>query len=249
MGTDSGARLLEREADLASLVALTDAAVAGNGGLVVIEGSAGVGKTSLLTEAKRIANQAGLRVLTARCGELEQDWTFGVVRQLFEPVLAAASDSERVEPLAGAAELAGPLFDVASIGDDAPTGDISFARLHGLYWLAVNVALSCPTAVLIDDLHWCDGPSLRWLLHAVRRLEGLPLMVAIGTRPPQQARQALLITELLADPAVAILRPSTLGPESVARLVDETFGADAEEAFSLACRQSTGGNPLYLRAR
>src|SRR5262249_24825066 len=154
----------------------------GNGGLVAIEGSAGVGKTSLLAEARRIAGESGLRVISARCSELEQEFAFGVVRQLFEPVLVAASEVERAELLAGAADLSAPLFDVSSITEAPPAGDPSFARLHGLYWLAVNLALLCPTAVLIDDLHWCDAPSLRWLLHVMRRLDEVPLMVAITTR-------------------------------------------------------------------
>ena len=47
--------------------------------------------------------------------------------------------------------------------------------LHGLYWLAANAAARQPALLLIDDLHWGDAPSLRWLDHMARRLEGLPL--------------------------------------------------------------------------
>src|SRR5262245_6086166 len=110
MGTESRARLLERDADLASLAQLTDGALAADGRFAVIEGSAGVGKTSLLGQARGIAARAGFRVLSARCSELEQEFAFGVVRQLFEAVLTAASESERAELLSGAAELAAPLF-------------------------------------------------------------------------------------------------------------------------------------------
>ena len=247
MGTDSGAWLLERESDRAALVRCVEASAAGNGGLVVIEGRAGVGKTSLLAEARASATEAGLQVLSARSSELELEFAFGVVRQLFEPVLAAASEHTRDELLAGAANLAAPLFEVTTIAEP-PEGDVSFARLHGLYWLAVNVALAHPTALVIDDLHWCDGPSVRWLLHVIRRLEGLPLMVVIATRPPQQARHALLITELLSDPAAAILQPSELGSESVVVLARELLEAEPDERFCATCHEVTGGNPLYLRA-
>ena len=115
-------RLLERDVDLASIETLVDATAAGNGNFVAIEGSAGVGKTSLLAETRQIATGAGLRVLGARCSELEQEFAFGVVRQLFEPLLAAASSEERAELFAGAAELAGPLFDTASIAATPPAG-------------------------------------------------------------------------------------------------------------------------------
>ncbi|MGZ4186086.1 MAG: AAA family ATPase, partial [Solirubrobacteraceae bacterium] len=248
MGTESGAWLLERESDRAALVRCVEASAAGNGGLVVVEGRAGVGKTSLLAEARTSATEAGLQVLSARSSELELEFAFGVVRQLFEPVLAAASEQTRGELLAGAANLAAPLFEVTTIAEPPPDGDVSFARLHGLYWLAVNVALAHPTALVIDDLHWCDGPSVRWLLHVIRRLEGLPLMVVIATRPPQQARHALLITELLSDPVAAILQPSELGSESVVVLARELLGAEPDERFCATCHEVTGGNPLYLRA-
>jgi predicted ATPase len=63
--------LLEREAQVAALQALVDAAPNGEGRFVVIEGSAGIGKTLLLAEARAIAGTAGMRVLAARGRELE----------------------------------------------------------------------------------------------------------------------------------------------------------------------------------
>src|SRR5262245_16741536 len=83
--------LLEREAQVAALVALAEAARSGGGRFVVIEGSAGVGKTRLLAEARAIAGAAGMGVLAARGGELEGEFAYGIVRQLFEPLLASAS--------------------------------------------------------------------------------------------------------------------------------------------------------------
>jgi len=80
---------------------------------------------------------------------------------------------ERAELFSGAAGLAAPLFGESGL-DEAPAGDVSFAILHGLYWLAANAALSRPTLLLVDDVHWADAPSLRWLSYVARRLEGLP---------------------------------------------------------------------------
>ena len=58
-----------------------------------------------------------------------------------------------------------------------------------------------PTLLLVDDLHWGDAPSMRWLSYVARRLEGLPLMIVVGTRQPQQSDQSTLLMELLTDPA------------------------------------------------
>jgi DNA-binding CsgD family transcriptional regulator len=242
------ATLLERDTDLAALRALVGAAADGNGKLAAIEGSAGIGKTSLLAGVRAMGDELGLRVLRARGGELEREFAFGIVRQLFEPLLTATSDDERAELFAGAAGLAAPLFDQAGLAEAPATGEASFAMLHGLYWLAANAAFARPSLLLVDDLHLSDAPSLRFFAHVVRRLEGLPLMVALATRQPEHSEHAALLTELLMDPAAVVLRPGALRVESVPILARDVFLDEPDDAFCAACHAATGGNPLYLRA-
>src|SRR3954454_7138522 len=242
-----GPRLLEREAELAALHAYVDSAAGGAGRLIAIEGRAGIGKSRLLAEARLIASHAGLVLLGARGGELEQDFAYGLVRQLFDPVLASATADERSELLGGPAALTAPLFEYVEPGGDED-GDVSYALLHGLYWLAANLALRKPALFVIDDLHWADGPSLRWLSHLQRRLEGLPLLVVVGTRPPDQSHMEVRLTEILGDPAAAIVRPTALGWSSALQMTREQFGVDPDEAFVDAVWSATGGNPLFLQA-
>ncbi len=208
-----------------------------------------MGKTRLVAEARASAEEAGFEVLAARGGELEEEFAYGVVRQLFEPLLATASDDLRAELLSGAAALAAPLFDERqlAVALEDPT-DSSFATLHGLYWLAANLALRRPTLLAIDDLHWVDAPSLRWLIYLTRRLEGLPLLVVGALRPPGQSQNPELLTELLADPATALVSPAALGIPSVATLARKILAAEPDERFCAACHEATGGNPLFIRA-
>src|SRR5206468_7095689 len=210
---------------------------------------AGMGKTRLVAEARASADAAGFEVLAARGGELEAEFAYGVVRQLFEPLLATAGDDLRAELLSGAAGLAAPLFDESQLAAalEGPT-DTSFATLHGLYWIAANLALRRPTLLAIDDLHWVDAPSLRWLVYLARRLEGLPLLLVGALRPPAQSQHPELLTELVADPAIAVVRPAALGVESVAALARKTLAAEPDERFCAACHEATGGNPLFIRA-
>ena len=91
MSSAASVLMLEREAEVAALESMLDAARAGEGRLVVVEGTAGIGKTRLLGAARELAYAAELEVLTARGGELEGEFAFGVVRQLFEAPLAAAA--------------------------------------------------------------------------------------------------------------------------------------------------------------
>jgi predicted ATPase len=157
--------LLERQEELERLTELIGFAADGRGAAVVLEGPAGIGKTSLMQAAARLAVHARFDVLAARGGELERDFPYGVVRQLFEPRLARTSAGDRELLLDGAAALAAPVVGLAApwlrerhggvLGDD-PTA----ATLHGLYWLTANVAGERAVMIAIDDLHWVDAASL-----------------------------------------------------------------------------------------
>src|SRR3954466_8233168 len=240
--------LLEREAELAALEALLGAAQAGDGRLVVVEGSAGIGKTRLLAEARTLAVAAEFEVLTARGGELEGQFAFGIVRQLFEAPLATATPELRAELLAGAAGLSASLFTSAPTSSSGDAAESSFAMLHGLYWLAANFASRKPTLLVVDDLHWADEPSLRWLAYLARRIEGLPLLLLTGTRPLEQANSPTLVSELFSDPAAVAIRPGNLGLQSAAVLARERLGVEPDPVFAAALQTGSGGNPLFLVA-
>jgi hypothetical protein len=242
--------LLEREAQIAALEALADAARSGGGRFAVIEGSAGIGKTRLLAEARAIGGSAGMRVLAARGSEFEGEFAYGIVRQLFEPLLASATPDLRAELLSGPAALVEPLIGTSrpALSHEAPA-EGSFAILHGLYWLAANIAFQQPTLLAIDDLHWADALSLRWLLYLTRRLDGVPLLVVAGMRPPEgEGRDPTLVAELIAVPEAAAIRPEPLGRASIAVLARELHGLEPDDAFCAALETATGGNPLFLRA-
>jgi DNA-binding CsgD family transcriptional regulator len=240
--------MLEREAELATLEALLAAARDGDGRLVVVEGSAGIGKTRLLAATRKLAELGEFEVLTARGGELEGEFAFGIVRQLFEAPLAAATAEERDELLSGAAGLSASLLTSAPTSSSGDGAESSFAMLHGLYWLAANFASRKPTLLVVDDLHWADEPSLRWLAYLAHRIEGLPLLLLAGTRPPEQANSPALVTELLDDPAAIALRPGNLGRQSAAVLARERLGVEPDPVFAAALQTGSGGNPLFLVA-
>ena len=107
---------------------------------MVVEGPEGIGKTALFAAARTAAAGHGMRVLRARGTELEGEFAFGVVRQLFEPALAGAPDPELGRLLQGAAGVAAGLLGLpgapAPDGSRLPGVDPSFAIHHGLYWFA-----------------------------------------------------------------------------------------------------------------
>lgn len=87
--------LLERERELARVETVLAAARDGAGGLLVVEGPPGIGKTRILAAAGDRARASGLAVARAAGGELERDFGFGVARQLLEATVLAASDERR----------------------------------------------------------------------------------------------------------------------------------------------------------
>ncbi len=238
--------LVGRDLEQARLARLVADSLGGAGRAGLIEGPAGIGKSRLLAEVRRLAEGGGARVLSARSSQLERELPFGVARQLFEMTLADPDVRARV--LAGAAAPAASAIFGESAGDaEEVVGDASFAVLHGLYWLTLNLAAERPLVVICDDLQWCDAPSLRFLAYLARRIEGQPVLLAGGQRTGEPPTDPALAAEILQDPALVVLRPCPLDEAAVGELVRERLGTEPEPAFRAACHRTTGGNPLLLR--
>jgi DNA-binding SARP family transcriptional activator len=235
--------LVDRDREMTMLRHCVDDVADGQGGVALIAGPAGIGKTRLLAEARRYASDSGVVALTARGSQLEKEFGFGAVRQLFEPLLTDPADRARL--LAGSAASASGVFDAAV--DDSSRADGSFAVLHGLYWLVVNLAAERPVVLAVDDLQWCDAGSLRALAYIVRRLEGLPVLLATTLRTGEEYDEPQLIHDLETDPATVAVQPAPLTGDGVANLVRARLGAEADDVFINACYRTTNGNPLLLR--
>jgi len=232
-------RLRERERELAAIEVLLER----RGRMLLVEGRSGIGKTSLVRAACARADELGHEVVRARGSELESGFAFGVVRQLFERLLAGAGRGEREALLAGPAAAVRPLLS----GEFAaqPAGDSSFAVLHGLYWLVVNLAASRPLLIAVDDAQWADESSLRWLAYLAPRLEGLAagMLVALRKGDPSVVGAPLLAVRAA---AAAVLRPALLTERAVSAVVRATAGAEASDELCAAMYVACGGNPLYL---
>ena len=246
MAIETPPPLLERQRELAELGSALTEARQGRGQVVLIEASAGLGKTSLLRVACQTAVAAGFTCLRARASELERDFAFGCVRQLLEPAVARTSDADRNRLFEGAAALSKPLFAPTGAPQPSLWGDSSFRMLHGLYWLLSNLADEGPVALSVDDLHWSDTESLRFFNYLAPRLDGLPLAVLASTRSGEQVTVDL--ARLATGPETTRLRPEPLSIEATAMLCERRLGRKVAHDFAAACRDATGGNPFFLEA-
>jgi DNA-binding CsgD family transcriptional regulator len=242
--------LFERKAELGRIDALLALAQAGSGDMLLITGPAGIGKSVLLGVARERARLAGMRVLSGCGRELEGGFSFGVARQLFEPLLAGAGEKERDVLLAGAAHRALTALGgetghpAAAVGSDPP-----FAVAHGLYWLAVNASETAPVLLAIDDLQWADQASLRFVLYLAERLSGLPVALALSWRTGEAVASATTdcLRRLEQIAAGGVVSPGALSPEAVGGVLSGAFGTAPGDAFARSCHAVTGGNPFLVR--
>ena len=235
--------LLDRDEELAGVATRLEQVRSGSGRVIVVEGPAGIGKSTLLAAATRSTRDAGMVVLRARCSPLEQQAAWGVARQLFEPLRDRDGWAELT---AGAAALAERALAV-DLAEPAPGGDAMHAAARGLVWLVSNLGERTPAVLCVDDVHWADAPSLRWLALLARTLDELAVGVLCALRSGEPAAAPDLLAELLAaapDPPVR-LRP--LGPAAIEILVRERFPAAGSE-FAHACHAASGGNPFLIGA-
>ncbi|MEY9928618.1 tetratricopeptide (TPR) repeat protein/DNA-binding XRE family transcriptional regulator [Catenulispora sp. GP43] len=244
--TGAGRGLLDRDQQLAQLQAAAAAARLGQGRVVLVQADAGMGKTSLLNLWAELEQHQGMRLVWAGGSEMESGFAFAVARQLAEAVIGRAGQAGREHLLSGPAELARRIVEADADlpgADGAP--DALAGLLHGLFWLMVHACDDGPLALLVDDVHWADPPSVRWLEYLARRVSGLPLLLVLAARPGSGEQVAPLLEQIAKAPGCLPVGLPALAAGSVQQLVQASLGP-AQPGFVAACAKASGGNPLLL---
>ena len=228
-----GRVLLGRTDELAVLEDKAELAVAGRGQAVLLRGPSGIGKTQLLRAAEQRFAARGIRVLRADNAEVSSGSGYAGVRALFQGI-----DQEMVQ---GAARWARAALTPADDGD-VPSG--GYAVLHGLYWLVVGLSSEQPLALIVDDAHWCDKSTLRWLDFLLRRADTMRLLVVVAQRTGIADDE--LLTQLTTHECCATLEVRPLGRDDVVDLIAAGLDEVPAPAFAARCTDVSGGNPLLL---
>ena len=229
VGRATGAIFVGRPQELTVLKAAATAARAGQPAVVLVEGEAGIGKSTLLS--RFASRQPGAMVLRASGDEAERLLPYGIVDQLTAsagddgdlPGLLASDLNDGVDPLAVGTDL------VAWLG-----------RISASHEMVLGI---------IDDLQWADGPSARALLFAARRLQAARVLIVVSARSAELVRLGQGWQRFLAgDHRVVRVRLGAFTPAEVAQLGQALGRGELPRPVVRRLIAETGGHPLYCRA-
>ncbi len=243
----AAAPLVGRSAEFSVLQGVWQAALAGGRGLVLVRGSAGVGKTRLVTELAETARGQGAVVATAQC--------FGAAGRL---ALAPVADWLRSDAVQSAAATLAPVWraEVArlvptggqSTGSRATTG--AWQRHRFFEGLArALIAVRRPMLLVLDNVQWCDQETMAFITFCLGLADGSPLLVAATVRDEDRDENRELAGWIVRMRATGLLTEIPLSPleaADTARLAEATSGQRLPEAGGGLLHATTGGFPLYV---
>ncbi|MER5772862.1 AAA family ATPase [Streptomyces sp. NPDC002039] len=220
-----GAELFERDEEMKILMDGLAAAQRREGGVVLIGGGPGVGKTALLDVFLRRAADAGAQVFSASGSVSVTGHELAVIKELFlgpeeeETVRAATRSSEGV----------------------AEFEDRLFAAMH-------RETRRRPVVIAVDDVQLADAASLRCLLYLVRRLRTAPVMMVLSESTGPHALPPAFHAELLRHPQARQLRLLPLSRDGVADVIQHHVDTDETSELVADFHAVSGGNPLLVHA-
>jgi DNA-binding CsgD family transcriptional regulator len=256
-GPVGGVSFVGRQRELERLLALLERAEHGRGGIFLVGGAPGIGKTSTVRAFAAAARARGNAVLWGACYE-------GGSAPPYIPWVEALSGFARaIEPewLQGELGPGAPLLAqlvpdlAAAVAESSPPSALAGAFEHYLLFDAVSrllvaVAEQQPVVIAFDDLHWADGDSLALLRHVSRLTHRARILLVLAYRHEQIDAGTSLRNELAGLRREADCESLTLAgldTEAVAEVLAAVAGRAAPEPVARAVKDETGGNPFFVQ--
>ena len=248
-----------RAAELATLRDRLAAAGRGDGGVVLVSGEPGIGKTRLLAEFADCAQDAGWRVLRGRAYETEGMPPYlPLVEALRAYLLTCPSEGVRDALGRGAADVARLVPEVRDALPDLPAPVVTSPEgdRYRLFEAVADFLLAIARApgqagllLLLDDLHWADASTLLLLEHLARRLADRRLLLVAAHRSTEAdigRPLAALLAALRRERLAGSLRLAPLAPPETAALVAAMAASTPAPAVVEAIHRRAEGNPFFV---
>ncbi|HEX6605902.1 MAG TPA: AAA family ATPase, partial [Chloroflexia bacterium] len=254
-------RMVGREADLAAIAARWRDACAGHGGLLLIEGEAGVGKSRLVEEFARQVERWDLPVLRGRCFEFERSLPYQPFPDLMHTGLQLMAPRALAAcppwALAEAARLAPELAETARAGAGTEPAPAALGAatdperlFEGLLRFFIALAAGKPLLIILDDLHWAGRSCLQLIHFLTRHIATQPILLAGTFRPEALAPRHPLVAlqRDLQTEGLGAVQPLLPLPRAAVETMVRELSGNAEAAAPLAARlcDETEGNPFFL---
>ncbi|MFI1394358.1 ATP-binding protein [Streptomyces sp. NPDC020681] len=220
-----------------------------HGGLLLVTGEAGIGKTSLVTDAADEARRRGALVLGGSCWDSESAPGYWPWVQVVRGLRRGVSQDEWAEAEKAAGGRLAVLLGEASGGASGEDDKEPFAVYDAVTTALVTVSQSRPVMVVLDDLHWSDPASLKLLEFAAQHA-WFERLLLVGTyrdaevETPDHPLQPLILP--LAARATTTLTLTGLKRDEVGSLMTLTTGREPAAALVDEVHRRTGGNPFFV---
>src|SRR5246500_4271259 len=215
-----------RADELKVIGALVAAVSQGRGGLLVIEGPPGIGKSRLLTEVLTLADQGGVRTLFGEAFEYQQTVPFF---SLFMATL-------RADP---------PVGDADALRRLGGSADLRYWVVHDLADAIYAAAAETPLAIVLEDIHWADTGTLLALRSLASARPDVPVLWVVTARTGAGGPAVQETLSVLHRANAAVLRVAAMSPSAVAAMVSDAVRANADESL-LNLAAKAHGNPFLV---
>ncbi|MYS84971.1 ATP-binding protein [Embleya scabrispora] len=237
--------LIGRDHCLGVLRSRVERARAGHGGLVLVGGEAGIGKTALVRQMAHEALGLDMCVLRGTCWDSGATPDYWPWTQALRNLRRETTDAEwALITAAAGTTLPVLLGEHATPPGERVAGPDGFAIGDAVTTMLGTASRNRPVLLVLEDLHWADAASLG-LLEFVARHTWFERLLVVGTCREFEARQAGRRLPA-AGAETAILRPTGLNRVGVAELMTRTAGARPEEAVVDEVHRRTAGNPFFV---
>ncbi|MBT2423794.1 AAA family ATPase [Streptomyces sp. ISL-22] len=223
---------------------LCSLAAGGRSVLVAVVGETGIGKSTLVRPLTEEARERGFLIAKTRGAPMEGDYPFGVMRQAYEALLAQCTDEQRAAVQRAAPHLVECLLGGESSFDGADYCE--FEAHHALYRVTAALAEQAPLLWVVDDLHFADTPTLRYMAYAARRFTSAPILTVLCLTEGENLPDEECLHDLLG--IAHTLRLEGLDRAETTDLVRQVTGGLGDDEFAAACHEVTNGNPFLIRA-